>query len=188
MTMARIDISKIRKEHGMNQQQLAERLQINQSFLSAIERGKSPLPADKELRIKEIFGLADFSPYMIGEDSDGRATSTVNQLDEERIARMIGILHAQAHKELDREEAMEHVRGLDVSGDAHEISHALAHKEIDRFFADLRARNELLETRNMQLTERNETLNQKITDLLEEVESLRQENFRLREQLLGGKL
>ena len=167
--MARIDISKIRKEHGMNQQQLAERLQINQSFLSAIERGKSPLPADKELRIKEIFGLADFSPYMIGEDSDGRATSTVDQLDEERIARMIGILHAQAHKELDREEAMVHVRGLDVSG-------------------DLRARNELLETRNMQLTERNETLNQKITDLLEEVESLRQENFRLREQLLGGKL
>ena len=46
--MSRFDIARLRKEKGMSQGELASQLQITQSFLSAIENGKSPLPIEKE--------------------------------------------------------------------------------------------------------------------------------------------
>ncbi len=183
--MARIDIAKLRKDHKMSQQQLAERLQINQSFLSAIERGKSPLPAGKQERISEIFGVNDFSAYMV-DDSEGVFSSlSQDSLKNDMIARMLGYFHARAHQEIDSQYGLPYGHSHDDADSAHFQAHAQVHQEIDRFFADLKTRNEQLESRNILLTERNEMLNQKIMDLLDELEALRQENYSLKERLLG---
>lgn len=175
--MARIDIARLRKENGMSQQQLAEHLQVNQSFLSAIERGRSPLPADKEARLKEIFGLESLDSYLLLNDE---TISAGDLMKDDVIGRIIGYFHNRAHQELDNG-LPRHSAETDKS---HEERHRQAHQEIDKFFEALKSRNDMLESRNSFLMERNETLNQKIISLLEEVDNLRKENFSLREKLI----
>lgn len=42
----------------MSQGTLAERLQISQSYLSLLERGKRPVTLEISKRIEEVFGLS----------------------------------------------------------------------------------------------------------------------------------
>lgn len=66
--MSRIDIARLRKHYGISQNELAQQLQINQSFLSAIENGRSPLPVEKVEMICGLFGLKNLDEFTIEED------------------------------------------------------------------------------------------------------------------------
>lgn len=68
--MSRIDLSRLRKRAKMSQRELADRLQVRPSFLSAIENGKSRLPDEKFEKIKDIFELENLDDYVIDDNSD----------------------------------------------------------------------------------------------------------------------
>lgn len=179
--MPRIDIARLRKDNGMSQSDLAQMLQITQSFLSAIENGKSPLPPEKEARIAEIFGLKNLDNYMI-ESRPGE--SLQKNLEEmsggEIFGQLLNRLHDQAHKK---------------NGDAehhHEHHEHIAHLEsrnatISQHIDTLASRNyELLQIVN-NLLKRNDELLQRIDSLAsandrlrDEIDSLRAEIFNLR--------
>ena len=63
--MLTLDLQRIRKEFGVTQKALADMLNINQSFLSNIENGRSPLPADKREKILETFNISRPEEYTI---------------------------------------------------------------------------------------------------------------------------
>ena len=52
--MRTLDLQRIRKDFNVTQKALADMLNINQSFLSNIENGRSPLPYDKRQKILEV--------------------------------------------------------------------------------------------------------------------------------------
>lgn len=95
--MSRIDIARIRKKYGMSQSELAHRLQINQSFLSAIENGKSALPPDKAQRLQEIFGISDMSGYLLDGEETARDKESVGKADVDLIGEFLTRFHSQAH-------------------------------------------------------------------------------------------
>lgn len=66
----RIDIVRLRKRAGMNQRELANLLQVRPSFLSAIENGRSRLPEEKMMKLKEIFELDSFDDFIIPHEDD----------------------------------------------------------------------------------------------------------------------
>lgn len=51
-------LKKLRVLSGLNQKQLSEMLQISQSYLSLLERGKREITPEIDKRIEEIFGLS----------------------------------------------------------------------------------------------------------------------------------
>ena len=63
--MLTLDLQRIRKEFGVTQKALADILNINQSFLSNIENGRSPLPPDKREKILETFNITHPEEYTI---------------------------------------------------------------------------------------------------------------------------
>lgn len=63
--MLTLDLQRIRKEFGVTQKALADMLNINQSFLSNIENGRSPLPPDKREKILEAFHITRPDEYTI---------------------------------------------------------------------------------------------------------------------------
>lgn len=63
--MQRVDLAKIRSDYSISQKDLAEKLGVKQSFLSNIERGRSPLPPEKLDKIIEIFEIEDIDSYYI---------------------------------------------------------------------------------------------------------------------------
>lgn len=158
--MQRIDIARLRKDHGMSQRVLAEKLQIKQSFLSAIETGKSPLPTNKRLRLAEIFSDVDFCNYYI----DGELTPEMDVMPDMArneagvLTQLLNYFHTQAHKESDKE-------------------HLAMHARVDA-----------LQQRNDSLVERNEILQEKLDMLRVEIDALKTENFHLKEILLNNGL
>lgn len=166
--MARIDIARIRKERGMSQNELAQLLQITQSFLSAIENGKSPLPPEKETRIMEIFHLPDFEEYLIPDtpssETPGRSLADFSEGD--LFNQLLNRFHDQAHKH------------------DHEAEH---HSHHDRI-AVLEDRNDRLLLSNDRLLDRNDQLARRNMELTDEVQRLRDEVFRLKELLLKAGL
>ena len=91
----RYDIARLRKEHGMSQSELAQRIQVKQSFLSAIENGRSPLPADKEQRILELFGLTSLQAYV---KPDAPAPEPA---EGSQFVQLLNEFHTQAHRSSD---------------------------------------------------------------------------------------
>src|SRR5690625_6061097 len=54
-------LRRLRQNHGLNQAELAERLDLSASYLNQLERGKRPLTVAVLLRVTEEFGVdADF--------------------------------------------------------------------------------------------------------------------------------
>ena len=109
--MERIDITKLRKEAGMSQRELAAKLNIKPSFLSAIENGRSRLPEGQLEKIKQIFGIADLSDYMV-EDEHKEIVPPHTHFGEEgnAIALFLQHIHNQAHQDdghSNREAALE---------------------------------------------------------------------------------
>ena len=157
--MERIDVARIRKAHKMNQFELARRLQVKQSFLSAIENGKSSLPADKREMIGEIFGITDFTPYIIQVPEPPAAKISEDITETELLSQLLNRFHEHAHK----------------SESAHAHEHHEHHERI-----------EALETRNDRLALRNEELSDHLDRLRDENEELRAEVFRLKNLLLDN--
>ena len=63
--MRTLDLQRIRKDFNVTQKALADMLNINQSFLSNIENGRSPLPYDKRQKILEVFNITRPEEYTI---------------------------------------------------------------------------------------------------------------------------
>lgn len=135
--MPRIDIARLRKERGVSQSELAQQLQITQSFLSAIENGKSPLPPEKEARILEIFNLNDFEGYMIesGITQDPAPKTIADMSEGDLFNQLLSRFHEHAHKK-----------------DAETVS---GHHDHHERIAALESANARLMTRNDSLFERN---------------------------------
>ena len=137
----------------MSQNELAKNLQITQSFLSAIENGKSPLPPEKEEKILEIFGLQSLEDYAVGRE--GNADARMSEMtDSDLFNQLLQRFHQQAHSKEDSHHHHDH------------------HGQIE----ELRQKVNLLFERNDKLMERNDTL-------AEANDRLRSENDRLREEI-----
>ena len=161
--MARIEIARLRKDHGMSQSELAQQLQITQSFLSAIENGKSPLPPEKEARIMELFSMPDLSAYTADSQPAAAAKGLGDLSEAELIKQLLTRFHENAHSK---------------DSEAHHHDH---HERIEALEA---CNNSLLE-RNDALLDRNEKLATKNDELRDEIDRLRDEIYRLRSQLIG---
>ncbi len=98
--MNRIDLVKLRKRAGLSQRELADLLQVQPSFLSAIENGRSRLPEEKMLKIKEIFEIDNFDDYKL-EDSFSEGVTVPPHTHPEAgdsITQLLNHLHDLAHK------------------------------------------------------------------------------------------
>ena len=97
--MCNIDIARIRKMAGMSQRELAEKLSVKPSFLSAIENGRSRMPEEKLEKIKEIFDIDDLSRYMKEpEDEPAIVPPHTHAHDEsDVISSFLHLFHDRAH-------------------------------------------------------------------------------------------
>lgn len=163
--MPRIDISRLRKDHSMSQSELAQHLQITQSFLSAIENGKSPLPLEKEDRLLEIFNLQDFSNYLMGGNGEHDPSRKLSEMtDSDLFNQLLSRFHRQAHSREDEHHHHDH------------------HERINILEEQLAA----LLMRNDRLMERNDSLAATNDSLREEVDTLRTEIYRLKSLLVSN--
>lgn len=163
--MSRFDIARLRKEKGISQGELASQLQINQSFLSAIENGRSPLPVEKEERLLEIFNLDSLDKYLVERDSD--EDRKINDMtDSDLFNQLLNRFHKQAH-----------------SLDSEHHHHHEHHERIDvlqKMIDGLYSRNDQLMERNDRLSKKNDLLREEIDAYRREIDNLREEIFRLK--------
>lgn len=141
--MKKIDLLKLRKAAGLSQKELADRLAVQASFLSAIENGRSRFPDEKIEKLKEIVALDDLDDFMVNEDSDLPVVPPhTHSIDEaDTLSQMLRHIHNLAHKSDDtgREKV-----------------------------SDLLTRIEYLSKRNDRLTERLDQMSEKLETLREE--------------------
>lgn len=163
--MSRFDIARLRKENGMSQRELANQLQMTQSFLSAIENGKSPLPIEKEERLCEIFKLKDLSPFMISKKEDGKDKGMTEMTDSDLFNQLLNRFHKQAHSS--QEDNHHH--------DHHEKIETLQNK-VETLFE----RNDSLMKRNERLSEDNDRLRAQIDEYRLTIDRLRNEIYELK--------
>lgn len=163
--MPKYDISRLRKENGMSQNELSNLLQMTQSFLSAIENGKSPLPIEKEERLCEIFGLSDLNDYIQDTKEDEKERKLKEMSDSDLFNQLLNRFHKQAHS---------------AESEHHHHSH---HQQIDEMSAKVDAlhhRVENLLERNDRLSIDNDRLRSEIDEYRREIDKLRAENYELR--------
>lgn len=158
--MSRFDIAKLRKEKGMSQGELAGLLQMTQSFLSAIENGKSPLPIEKEERLCEIFNLKNLDEYSLSKKEDGNDKSLNELSDSDLFNQLLSRFHKQAHSSEDGK-------------------HHHHHQKIEI----LQQRIDFLFATNERLMERNDRLSVVNDNLREDIDGYRKEIDRLREEI-----
>lgn len=149
--MARLDIARLRKDLNMNQNELAQKLQINQSFLSAIENGRSNLPVEKEERLRELFPSVDLGAYCIDERTAYAAVDDASEA--ELIRQFLTRFHKQAHGS---DEATHH--------------HHEHHERINRLEEQL---STLIES-NHRLLERNDELSKRYEETCAELMRLKE--------------
>lgn len=167
--MPRFDISRLRKEKGMSQSELANQLQMTQSFLSAIENGKSPLPIEKEERLCEIFGLKDLNAYVIGKRSEEADLKLTEMTDSDLFNQLLSRFHRQAHN---------------ADSEQHHHDHHQKIEDLQHRLDNMQMRNDSLMQRNDSLSEANERLRREIDSHRQEIDRLRKENYELRKSLL----
>lgn len=167
--MPRYDISRLRKENGMSQSELSNLLQITQSFLSAIENGKSPLPIEKESKLCEVFGISDLNDYVLDKKNDTPEKSVTEMTDSDLFNQLLSRFHKQAHSAEDEHHHHDHHHHIDE-----------LEQKLDAMFQ----RNDALMLRNENLNADNDRLRAEIDTYRVEIEKLRAENFKLRTILL----
>lgn len=97
--MAKIDLVRLRKRAAMSQRELADRLQVRPSFLSAIENGRSRFPEEKIGRLKEIFEIDSLDDYMIDEQKETIVPPHTHASDDnDYIAALLNHFHDLAHQ------------------------------------------------------------------------------------------
>lgn len=158
-----IDIAALRKAHRISQQSLAEKLSVKQSFLSAIENGRSRLPADKRERLTEIFGEEEIRKFSSCDHHDHPAApDNDSEISEsEMMARLLRIFHSQEHKDDDH-------------------NHRLHHQRID----EMQQRIDRLLERNDKISEKNISLQSRLDQSTARIIEARNEIHRLREILI----
>lgn len=163
--MARYDISRLRKENGMSQSELASLLQMTQSFLSAIENGRSPLPIEKEERLLEIFGLKNLDPYSLDKKGEPEDRKVTEMTDSDLFNQLLNRFHKQAHSAESEHHHSEHHHHIDQ-----------LQQKLDSLFT----RNDALMKRNDNLSAENDRLRAEIDLYRREIEKLRTEIFNLK--------
>lgn len=153
----------------MSQSELANLLQITQSFLSAIENGKSPLPIEKEERLREIFGLADLNEYVVDKKSEPAVRQVTEMSDSDLFNQLLSRFHKQAHSE---------------ESEHHHHDHHLMIDDLNQKLELMYARNDDLMLRNDRLSTDNDKLRQEIDSYRKEIEILRKEIYSLKSELL----
>lgn len=152
----------------MSQNELASNLQVNQSFLSAIENGKSPLPVEKETRLLEIFGLKDFSGFIIRDNvsvSGANLSATQELSESDLFNQLLSRFHEHAHRREGDSEHHEH----------HQRIHLLEER-VDRLLEridELMDNNNELMCRNNELMKINNMLQEQSIKLREEMDTMR---------------
>lgn len=169
--MPRYDISRLRKENGMSQSELASLLQMTQSFLSAIENGKSPLPVEKEDKLCEIFGVSDLSPFILDKKNDTDTKKLAEMTDSDLFNQLLSRFHKQAHSE---------------ESEHHHLGHHHKIEDLEEKIEKLYNRNDALMSRNDNLSQDNDKLRAEIDYYRGEIEKLRSENYSLKSQLLNS--
>ncbi len=97
--MAKIDLVRLRKRAAMSQRELADRLQVRPSFLSAIENGRSRFPEEKIGRLMEIFEIDSLDEYMIEETKESVVPPHTHATDDnDYIAALLNHFHDMAHQ------------------------------------------------------------------------------------------
>lgn len=98
--MKRIDLYRLRKSAGLSQKELADRLCVQPSFLSAIENGRSRFPDEKIERLKEIVAIDDLEDYMVDESQDAAVVPPHSHTFDESdsLSQLLRHIHALAHK------------------------------------------------------------------------------------------
>lgn len=170
--MPRFDIAKLRKVNGMSQNELANLLQITQSFLSAIENGKSPLPIEKEERLCEIFGLENLKDYIVDKKFSQNENQLTDMTDSDLFNQLLNRFHKQAHSSESEHHHHDHHEKIDE-----------LQKKIDHLFN----RVDTLMQRNDSLSADNDRLRKEIDEYRAEIDNLRRENFNLKSEILGSK-
>lgn len=99
--MKKIDLLKLRKAVGLSQRELADRLAVQPSFISAIENGRSRFPEEKIEKLKEIVALDDLEDFLAEDLPEGTVvvpphTHTHDEADA--LSQMLRHIHALAHK------------------------------------------------------------------------------------------
>lgn len=167
--MPRYDISRLRKEKGMSQNELASHLQMTQSFLSAIENGKSPLPIEKEEKLCEIFGIPSLNPYILDKKTERMDKEMTEMTDSDLFNQLLSRFHKQAHSSEDEHHHHDHHQKID---------------ELQQKLDTLFSRIDALMIRNDNLSAQNDSLRADIDAYRKEIDALKEENYSLRNQLL----
>ncbi|MCH5231280.1 MAG: helix-turn-helix transcriptional regulator [Muribaculaceae bacterium] len=115
--MKKIDLLKLRKAAGLSQRELADRLMVQPSFLSAIENGRSRFPDEKIDKLKEIVALDDLEDFLIEENADVHLVPPHSHaMDEtDSLTQMLRHIHNMAHKSdgMERERENELLNRID---------------------------------------------------------------------------
>lgn len=163
--MPRFDISRLRKENGMSQSELAILLQMTQSFLSAIENGKSPLPIEKEEKLMEVFNLKSLADYIMEPKNEPEEKKITEMTDSDLFNQLLSRFHKQAHSEESQHHHHDHHQRIEE-----------LQKKVDSLFI----RNDALMLRNDNLSNDNDRLRAEIDTYRTELEKLRKENYELK--------
>lgn len=98
--MKKIDLLRLRKTAGLSQKELADRLNVQPSFLSAIENGRSRFPEEKVEKLKEIFDIEDLDIFMVDDTQDNTVipphTHPTDETDS--LSQLLRHIHNLAHK------------------------------------------------------------------------------------------
>lgn len=98
--MKKIDLLKLRKAAGLSQRELADRLMVQPSFLSAIENGRSRFPDEKIEKLKEIVEIDDLEDFLIDCSQEVPLvpphTHAIDETDS--LTQMLRHIHNLAHK------------------------------------------------------------------------------------------
>lgn len=98
--MSRFNLSKYRKDLGITQRDIAEKLSVTAGFISNIEKGRSHLPEEKVKLLSEAFPEPNIEDYRIPEDIVLQPTFSANTIyespvkvnDPEVFDRIVGLL------------------------------------------------------------------------------------------------
>ena len=114
------NLKKLRKEHGISQKELAEKLFISQQAVAKWESDKASPNPEMVARIAELFGTT--TDYLLGREEKGPESAAVTTEDEELMEyleelktrpelRMLFSLSSKATKE-DLEDAVRIIEAL----------------------------------------------------------------------------
>ena len=89
-------IANLRKQHGMTQEQLAEKLDISIKHCSSVERGLSCLSLEKLIEVSDFFDVS--LDYLVKENSTNY--NSINKLYSDLPQSVISILSSKDEEEV----------------------------------------------------------------------------------------